>query len=210
MIFWLTLIIIWLPITLLFPTKVIGKKNLIKGKCIWACNHQSNVDVMILGTKAFKRIYTLGKAELFKNKFMGGYLKHLGCICVHRGKADITAVKECMRVLKEKQKPLLIFPTGTRTSSSEEVQNLKNGVAMFALKTQSPIVPIVLVRKPKLFRPNRLVIGEPIDITKYLGQKATEDTYRQISEELSQKMIALVEANKYKEKQQKAKKVVNK
>lgn|SRR5574344_1480632 len=201
MLFWLTLILIWLPTTLLFPTRVIGKKNLLTGKCIWACNHQTNFDVLVLGTKTFKRIYSLGKAELFKNKLVGGYLKHLGCISVHRGQADITAVKQCLKVLKEKQKPLLIFPTGTRTSSAEEVKNLKNGVAMFALKTNSPIVPIVLVRKTKLFRFNRLVIGEPIDISKYSGQKPSEELYAQINAELSNEMVKLIETNSYQKKQ---------
>lgn len=205
--FWLTLIIIWLPITLLFPTKVIGRKNLIKGKSIWACTHQSNADIMIIATKTFTRIYALGKAELFKNKLVGGYLKKLGCVSVKRGQADIEAVKGVLRILKDKQKPVVIFPTGTRTSTPDEVENLKNGVVMFALKSQAPIVPMVLVRKAKIFRRNRLVIGEPIDITPYLDRVKDKSVYAEINQVLSLRLEGLVQQYGYKKKSKKTKKI---
>lgn len=208
--FWLTLLIIWLPVTLFFPTRIIGKKNLIKGKSIWACNHRSNMDILLIATKSFTRIYALGKAELFKNKFFGGYLKRLGCIKVNRGQADINSVKTVLRVLKDKQKPIVIFPTGTRKSTPDEVENLKNGTVMFALKSQSPIVPMVFVRKPKLFRRNRLVIGEPIDITPYLDRAKDKNVYAEINDILSKRLDQMVKKYGYtkKEKNKKAKQEV--
>ena len=94
MLYWWAMILVWPFFTIFFPTKVYGKKNLIKGKCIWACNHQSNNDIFVLATKLFARVYILGKKELFKNKFVGGFLKKLGGIPVSRGEADITASKK--------------------------------------------------------------------------------------------------------------------
>ena len=205
MVFWLTLILIWLPITLFFPTRIIGKKNLIKGKSIWACTHQSNLDIMIISTKIFTRMYALGKSELFKNKLFGGYLKKLGCVPVKRGQVDLTAVKSCLKILKDKQKPLVIFPTGTRTSEPDEVENLKNGVVMFALKAKAPIVPMVLVRKAKFLRRNRLVVGEPIDITPFLDKKADKETYAEIIQILGHRMEELIERYSYKKKKTKHK-----
>src|SRR5574344_3023059 len=148
MIYWISMFFIWLFMTIFFPTRVIGKKNLCTKKCIWASNHTTNFDGFLVGTKAFCRFYSLAKIELFKHKLLGAYLKKLGCVPVHRGASDITAIKSCLRILNEKNRPLLIFPQGTRESTPEEVQNLKNGVAMFALKTKAPIIPIVIVRKP--------------------------------------------------------------
>lgn len=199
----------WIYITLFYPTRVIGKKNLNTKKCIWAANHTSNLDVLVIGTRVFKRFYALAKAELFKNKIFGGYLKHIGAIKVQRGASDITAVKQTLRVLKDKDKPVLIFPTGTRESSPEEVQDLKNGVAMFALKANAPILPMVLVRKPRFWRPNRLVIGEPIDISKYAGQKPSKEIFDEINSELTKKMEELIEKYGYKKKEKNAKKVVD-
>ncbi len=196
----------WIYVTLFYPTKIINKKNLVTKKAIWASNHTSNLDVLVLGTRVFKRFYALAKAELFKNKLFGGYLKSIGAIKVQRGTSDINAVKTCLRVLKEKDKPILIFPTGTRNSSPEEVQDLKNGVAMFALKANAPIVPIVLVRKPKLWRRNRVVIGEPIDVSKYQGQKLTKEIFDEINDQITASMEAMINKYGYKNKTKKRKK----
>ena len=195
------MLIFWIHYTLFYPTRVIGKKNLIKTKCIWACNHTTNHDVLVLGTKAFCRFYALAKAELFKNKFMNWYLNSIGGIPVHRGMSDINAIKQTLRVLKEKNKPLLIFPSGTRESTPEEVQDLKNGVAMFALKANAPIVPMVLVRSPRIFRRNRFVIGEPIDISQYQGQKPSKEIYDEINEKITLSMQQMLDKYAYKKKQ---------
>ena len=197
--FWFTITLIWPFFTIFFPTKVIGRKNLVKGKAIWACNHQSNWDIWVIGTRIYKKFYTLGKQELFKSKIVGAFLKSIGTIPVNRGKADIQAVKSCLRVLKDKQKPLVIFPTGTRTSSPDEVQNLKNGVSMFATKSDAKIVPIVLVRKPKFLRTNRMVIGEAIDPKDY-------NSYEEINKELTHRKEEMLEKYSYKSKKNKEKK----
>ena len=207
MIFWISMVLFWIFFTIFFPTKFIGKKNLQKGKCIWACNHTTNFDVLILGTKSFCRFYAIGKSELFKNKLLGWYLRKIGTIPVNRGKSDIEAVKKTLRVLNEKEKPLLIFPTGTRESSPEEVQDLKNGVAMFAIKANCPIIPMVIIRKPRIFRRNRFVVGEPIDVSKYQGQKITKEMYDEINEQITKSMEEMLEKYAFKKKERKGKKV---
>ena len=207
MLFWIILSILWLPVRLLLPTKLIGKENLIKGKSIYACNHQSNFDIVVLAVRLYTKIYALGKAELNKNKFIAWFLRNINMISVNRGQADIKAVKSCLRVLKEENKPLVIFPTGTRTSNAEEVENLKNGVAMFSIKAQAPIVPMVFVRKNKLFRRNRFVIGKPLDLSKYEGRKPDKELFKEISDDLSQAMQKLLDENKFKQKVKKTKKV---
>ena len=192
--FWFILSLLFLPMTIFYPTKVIGKKNRIKEKCIIACNHQTLLDVPILAVKYNKRIYALSKKELFKNKFVSWFLRKIGAIPVDRNGADIDAIKSVLNVLNKKNKPILIFPSGTRKSSPEEVEGLKNSVAMFALKTDSPIVPVVFVKKPKMFRRNKLIIGEPLNIDEYKGKKGKE-VYQEISEKLSLEMKRLIKEN---------------
>ena len=209
MLFWIILLIIFIPTKLLFPTIVKGRKNLPKGKAIYAPNHQTNVDICILACAIFRRMFALGKAELFKNKFVGGFLKGIGCVKVYRGKADIDAVKRVFHILKKKDKPIVIFPTGTRKSSPDELKEIKNGVAMFSIKTQSPIVPMVLVKKPRLFRINKLVIGKPLDLTKYDGRPATKELYEEISNDLEIAMHNLLIENTKPSKKQKQRKQNN-
>lgn len=202
MLFYIVLAIIFIPIKLLFPTIVKGRKNLPKGKAIYASNHQTNFDIMVLACGLYRRIYALGKAELFKNKFISWFLRGIGCVKINRGTADIEAVKNVYTILKKKQKPIVIFPTGTRNSSPDEVQDIKNGVAMFSVKTQSPIVPMVLIKKPVPFRINKLVIGKPLDLSKYEGMPANKELYAQISQDLSSAMEQLIEQNTKKKKKE--------
>ena len=181
-------------------------ENIPQGKgCLVCCNHRSNWDPIFIYGPIKQKMYFMAKEELFKNKIFGGYLKKIGAIPVKRASSDITAVKSCLRVLKEKKKPLMIFPTGTRNSSPEEVQDLKNGVALFAIKACVPIVPMVIVRKPVIFRPNRLVIGEEIDISMYYGQKPTKEMFEDINSRLTKAMEDMLEKYSYKKKSKKSK-----
>lgn len=205
MLFYIVLFLIYLPVKIFLPTIVKGRKNLPKGKAIYACNHQTNLDIAVIACGCYKRLYALGKAELYKNKLATWFLNGIGCIKINRGKADITAVKNVLTVLTKKQKPIVIFPTGTRNSSPEEVQDIKNGVAMFSVKAQAPIVPMVLLKKPCLFRLNKLVIGEPLDLSKYDGRPVCKELYDEISNDLMLAMEKLLMDNKKKHKKGKNK-----
>ena len=68
MVYWISMVLYWIFCTIFFPTRVIGRKNMHKKKCIWAPNHTTNFDFLILGTKHFCRFYGLGKAELFRSE----------------------------------------------------------------------------------------------------------------------------------------------
>ena len=105
--------------------------------------------------------------------------------------------------MKDKQKPLLIFPTGTRTSTAEEVQNLKNGVSMFATKADAPIIPMVIVRKPKFLRFNRLVIGKPIYVNELKKEgQSNKELLNAISGKITNEMENLFQQYSYKKKNQ--------
>ncbi len=153
-------ILCYLPIKLLFPVKIIGKKNLIKGKAILCCNHQSNIDTIPIYYAGKTKVYALCKKELCNTKFKSWFLKKLRAIPVNREKPEISAIKKCMEVLN-KNYNLLIFPQGTRMKTEEAV-GIKEGVAMFALKTKAPVIPMVYLKKNRVFRRNKLVIGQPI------------------------------------------------
>ena len=150
---------------LLLPTKVVNKKNMPKRKkqnVIVCCNHTSNFDAVVLDIRLRHKLYYLSKKEMFKNKFFGFFLKKLGCIKVDRSKPDITAIKTCLKTLNE-GKNLGVFPQGTRGQEGDiDVATVKDGVAVFSLRTGKPVLPMALVRKPKIFRRNMLVVGELI------------------------------------------------
>ena len=58
---------------------------------------------------------------------------------------------------------MLFFPQGTRAKTPYiEGDSAKEGVAMFAIRTNTPVVPMMYNKKIKPFRRVKLYIGEPI------------------------------------------------
>ena len=165
MVFWFCFIIIFLPMVIFFPIRKIGKKNLkaLKGKnYIVSCNHMSNYDAIMLDIKMGKRFRYLAKKELFKKKFSNWFMRQLGAVPVDRQNVDPTSIKEILRLI-QKGKKVAIFPQGTRKPTPIiENDSAKEGVAMFSMRTGTPVVPMMYSRKIKPFRFVKLYIGEPI------------------------------------------------
>ena len=192
--FYLMYIIFVIPVLLFLPTKIIGRKNIrqLKSNFIVCCNHTSNWDAIILQGRLPRRYIMLGKAELFKNKLLGWFLRSLGAYPVRRGENDIESVRHILRGLKD-GKNLLIFPQGTRVKESEYLE-IKNGTAMFALKSQKPIVPCIFVKDTKLFRPNVLIVGKPYNLSEmeeFKDKKITKELLDSASEIIVNKMLEL-------------------
>ena len=193
MILWLSRIFAYIPLSIVHPTSVRGKKNLPKGKAILACNHLSNWDVPLYYLHTRQHLKILAKKELFKKGLAGWYLKHMGGIPIDRDGNDIGAIKESMKVLKANKK-LFVFPEGTRLQNDDDILGeLKSGMALIAIKTQTPIVPIWNVRRPKAFRKSVFVIGKPFELDQFYGQKMNEETLAKANEIVKEKMLALRE-----------------
>jgi len=161
MFYWLIKLITCIPFTIFFPTTFHGKKNLPKGKFIIVCNHLSNIDYIYLFNNIWRKQFVLAKESLFKNKLAGWFFRLCCGIPINRDKPSISSMKKCIEVLK-KDKILTIFPEGTRNKTSLELQEFKDGPTMFAIKTNSPIVPIVIKKRPRFLGVNKIVIGKPI------------------------------------------------
>ncbi len=157
--FWLLKIIT----TVFLPMKVIGKENVPDGRLIVCGNHSCSFDPVYLVIGVGYRNYSImAKSELFQNKFIGFILRKLNAFPVDRGKADVKAIKTTLKALKE-DRTLVIFPEGTRIKNKEEeMKTAKTGVGMFALKTNTPVLPVYIHPNTKIFHRTTLIIGEPI------------------------------------------------
>ena len=193
MLFWILKIIFFLPLQLIYPVKVVGRKNLPKkGRVILAPNHQTLNDAIMVGLEFPRRFRFMAKAPLFQNKFSGWFLRQIGAYPVHTSSSDVTAVKTTLRHLKN-EKAVCIFPEGKRVKAGENA-DLKNGVAMFALKTKSPVVPAQFVKRTYAFKPNTLLVGEPIylhEIPEFKGKKIDRELLDQASLVIASQMKQL-------------------
>jgi len=89
-------------------------------------------------------------------------MRKFGGIPVDRNNPDPKAIKEVFSVIK-KGKKVCIFPQGTRKPTPYvDGDSAKEGVAMFSIRTGTPVVPMAYTRKFKIFRRNKLLIGEPL------------------------------------------------
>ena len=197
---WLVAVIVSPIIYLILPTKIVGKKFLKSAKkqpAIYSANHQSNNDPIIIKYRLNWFAKFMAKVDLFKRKFVGGFLKKIGAYPVNRGGNDIESVKHTIRLLKN-NKNIVVFPEGTRVQEGES-QEYKNGLVFFALKTDCLVVPMVFREKPKFFRFNKLVIGEPFRFSQIpefqcVG-KPDKETLNQASTYLTEKMKYLKEVD---------------
>lgn len=114
------------------------------GPLIIAANHASNLDVPVIGSwlipRLGRRIHWLGKKELFDWPVIGWVAANGGVHPVDRGGADVEAFRLAQRILDEGH-VLFVFPEGTR-SPDGALQEARDGVALLALRTGAPIVPI--------------------------------------------------------------------
>ncbi len=199
MIFYILIAILFIPLSIIFPIKKIGKSNLKtlkknKQNYIISCNHMSNMDPVMMDITFGKKFRFLAKKELFKNKFLTWFFRGLGAVPVDRTRADTRAVKEIFALLK-KNKKVCIFPQGTRAKTIKiEGETAKEGVAMFSIRTNTPVVPMMYSRKIKAFRRVKLYIGEPIypDETR----KKDKEYLDEYSNLIIEKMNSLLEGDK--------------
>jgi len=114
------------------------------GPVILAANHASNLDVPVIGSwlipRLGRRIHWLGKKELFDWPVIGWIAANGGVHPVDRGAADVEAFRLAQRILDEGH-VLFVFPEGTR-SPDGALQAARDGIALLALRTGAPIVPI--------------------------------------------------------------------
>ncbi len=183
--------LVYLPITIFYPTKVFYKNRLPKGKAILTSNHYSNIDPILIDIRFGARFRFLSKIELFKNKFMGYIMRCLGCIPVDRQKVAPSTFKAVLSNLKDNKK-VFIFPEGTRNKEdTDKMNDAKAGVITFASKGDAQIVPMLIYRKPKFLRKNYIIVGEPFSVVGENPSKLTKEEVEQNLEMYTKKMQQL-------------------
>lgn len=185
--------IVWFFFSLVHPIRAVGRENLPEqGGALLCGNHTSMSDplcvVFAVGHRPQCRV--MAKIELLRIPVLGFLLKKVGVIGVDRGKADVGAIKESLKALKNGEK-LLLFPEGTRVAEGAEAE-AHNGAAMLATRTGVPVVPVYIPRKKKWFRRTTVVIGAPFTPA-YEGRRPTPEDYARIGGEIMGKISKLKE-----------------
>lgn len=179
---------------ILFNVKFVNK-NLERNvnSCVVCANHISFSDPVILFADIHK-LAIMAKAELFKNKILGGIFSLFGIFPIHRGQKDAKSIMHSVNVLKNKKfNKLLIFPEGTRVEPDKRIP-AKIGAVYVAMKAGVPILPVRIIKKhPKriLFTKVTVIYDTPI----YLDNTKIKDKeyLKEISEKLMDSIYSLNE-----------------
>ena len=159
-----------------YPSAVYGKENIPEGGALIVSNHLSDLDSVYI-RRLFKGdgVYFLAKTELFKNKLYGKLLASYGAIPVDRDNPDIKTLLSAVNVLRRNDK-LVIFPEGTRNRTGKTwLLPFKGGSFVLAAKSKKPIVPVVILKKAKIFGKTPIIIGEPFELSDFYGKKLTDE-----------------------------------
>jgi len=112
-----------------------------------------------------KKFAFMAKKELFKNPVLSFILRHANAFPVDRENPGPSAIKTPVKILKNTDLSLIMFPSGTRHST-----DLKGGMALIAKMAKVRVVPCVYqgpLTLKELFKRKRVIVrfGEPIDIS---------------------------------------------
>ena len=178
--------IISVLVKLIYRVKINGIENLKDEQpFIISANHIHIFDPVILATLTKRQIFFLSKKELFEKKLFAKFFGKLGVIPIDRDNTDIKAIKSCFRVIRAGN-ILGIFPEGTRVKTVD-INNMKKGVALIALKNKVNILPIHIEGTYRIFSKITVDIYPMIEINNFENMedseaidKLTEELFNQI------------------------------
>jgi len=180
-------------------TKYTNKKNIpTDGRFIFAPNHISGMDPILVAIGQKRPIRFMAKAELFKSPVLNWFFRKLGAFPVERGKGDWDSINNAKAMI-DNGEAIGIFIEGTR-SKTGELQRPRSGAVMIAHQMNCSIVPVsVTYRSKKKHAFSRIYItyGEPVT-TEELGIiNGAPREYREASRLLMEKIKVMWEKDKY-------------
>ncbi len=138
-----------------------GLENVPSSPFVYCANHQSVLDILVLGASLPGDFKWAAKRSLMKIPFLGWHLRLAGHVPVDRKAGSRTAAQVIGRfeeVLKN-GKPLLVFPEGTR-SEDGIVRPFKNGGFYAAIRAGVPVVPVAVEGTHQLMKKGAIDSGD--------------------------------------------------
>lgn len=157
---------------IIFRIKVFGKKNIPKkGGFILVSNHASYLDPVTLGVACPRKLNFMARHDLFDIPIFSKLLTTLGAFPIKRNTADLSALKEALKRLKNGE-VVVLFPEGSRRFDgiSDEPQP---GIGFLSTKADVPVIPsfikgtdLALPKGAKMIRPKKICVyfGQEIHI----------------------------------------------
>jgi glycerol-3-phosphate dehydrogenase (NAD(P)+) len=167
-VYWLVRAVLQPFFHIYFRLSRVGREHVPQeGPAIFAANHRSFIDPLVIGMLVRRPLYYVAKKELFRHRLLGWLLNALGAFPVDRGAGD-NDMLETARAILARGDALVIFPEGTRIRPGS-LGRPKRGVGRLALESGAPVVPVAVIgteaiRRGWRIRPHkvRIRVGRPL------------------------------------------------
>lgn len=174
-----------------FRAKAVGLENFSEDQnCILLGNHIHALDPVTLAL-FYKpsEVHFIAKESLFKRKWLAALLSKLHAFPVNRGGTDMGAMRQAMQVLRDGH-VLGIFPEGHRQPDAK-VKRLETGVAVMALRSDVPVIPVYIAGKYRLFGRLRVAVGKPVPLEDLRAGRADAGALEAVKERVMEALEAL-------------------
>lgn len=160
--------ILGLKVIIEHPERLNGLKQ-----SVVVANHQSNLDLFVLGGLVPLRTASIGKSSLKWIPFFGQVYWLAGNVMIDRSNAQqsINAMDQVRKAIIEDERSIWVFPEGTR-NLGRGLGKFKKGAFHMAIQAQCPIYPVVsstysgrLKLNEKVSGTVRISLLPPIDTT---------------------------------------------
>lgn len=153
------------------PVEFVGKENITKTPSIIAANHQSSLDIPLVGSllNGYPHLWMAWFA--LRKYWIGPVISRMAVL------VDTTSSMKAMRSLlkavemfKDKNRHVIIFPEGAR-SAGNQVADFFAGFVILAKKSGRPVIPVLLLNAYDAYPPGaffinwvpmRVIVGKPI------------------------------------------------
>lgn len=168
----------WVAVPLfggIYRCRARGAGNLpVAGPAIVVVNHKSYVDPVVIGMVFDRPLRYMAKKELFAVPALRRLVTALGAFPIDRGAGDREALTRSLAIL-ERGEVLLMFPEGHR-HVDDAVYDFLPGVAMLALRSGAPVVPMATKGTEDVLRGRlptlRAAVGPPVDLSEFGGRNS--------------------------------------
>jgi len=169
-----------------------------QGGFLIASNHASYLDIPLLGCGIPRRVWYMGRHDLFPIPLVNGVLQGLGWIPLRIGRLDRDAFGKAVSLIKE-GKPVAIFPEGGRTMTGH-LKPGKPGIGVIVAQTGCQVVPAhikgtfdVLPPGSKWPRFRRVTVsfGAPLDFSADAARMEGKTFYHHVSRTVMTKIAEL-------------------
>jgi 1-acyl-sn-glycerol-3-phosphate acyltransferase len=174
------------------------KKVPAEGPIIAIANHISSLEVPVMLSHLHPRLVTgMAKSDAWNNPIYRLLYTIYRAVPVRRGEVDLNAIKLSMERLKEKY-ILAVAPEGTR-SHDGKLQQARAGVALLAVKSGAPVMPMChyggesLAKNLRRFKrtPFILKVGNPFTIDLH-GERMNKEVSQMVVDEMMWQVAALL------------------